>query len=65
MLAQVVAEYGGLASDKTPNDWLSDLVERITKATPGEYVVIGIGALVVIYVVKKLFDAVHSTGLRS
>ena len=57
VLLQVAAEYSVLASRNTPKGSLSDQLERISQAVPTEYVGLTLGGLVMVYLVKKVLDA--------
>lgn len=55
MLVQVGAEYGALASRNAGGNPFRDLFDRIARAVPMEYVVVGVAGLAVLYLIRKLF----------
>jgi hypothetical protein len=55
---QVAVEYSVLASRDAPGGSFTDTLERITESVPTEYVAIGLGALAVLFLGKKVLDAI-------
>ena len=51
---QVIAEYGGLASD-SPIGSFGDIVDRFNRAVPTEYLLAALGIVVLVYLVRKVF----------
>jgi transposase len=56
-LAQAVAEYGGAVSRTVGSSPIDGLLQRLSNATLTDYLLIGVGFLLVAYVIGKLLDA--------
>lgn len=57
LLAQAVAEYGGLAGQNAGAGSLDRALGRLANATPMEYVLLAAGLLFALFIIMKLLDA--------
>ena len=56
--AQAVAEYAGASSQVSGGGSLGRAFDRLANATPVEYLILGVGALFLVFLLVKLLDAV-------
>ena len=57
VLAQAVAEYGGMAGRGGGSGSLDQIVQRLSNASPMEYVLLAAGVLLALFLLMKLLDA--------
>lgn len=58
ILAQAIAEYGGISSSQAGGaSSLERFVDRLSNATTTEYLVMGLGVLIALFLLMKLLDA--------
>lgn len=57
ILAQAIAEYGGISSQAGGSGSLERLVDRLSNASTSEHVLLGVGLFVALFLLMKLLDA--------
>ncbi len=57
ILAQAIAEYGGIASQSGASGSLETLANRLANGSVTDYVLLGAGLLLALFLLMKLLDA--------